>query len=314
MESSVLETIFQGPRGIRSGWRLLIFVLMAAVLYLFIPALISVSGYRPHVSRVIPPAFMFESDGPLFLGPLLAAWMMSRLERKSFRDYGLPARGAFGGKFWWGAALGLAALTALLMVIRLGRGFHFGRLALGARGMFYDGALWLAAFVVVALAEEFLFRGYALATLAEGIGFWPAAIFLSLVFGAVHLGNGGENFFGALGAATVGLLFCFALRRTGSLWFAIGLHAGWDYAESFVYSVPDSGTLVRGHLLKSSFAPGAPAWLTGGSVGPEASVFVFVVLGILFWIVHRMFPAAQFPPPAAKDEPGLRTASPEISI
>jgi uncharacterized protein len=292
----MFETILQGPHGVRSGWRLLTFIFLAAISYIVFSALLSLSGYRPDYAHGIPPFLMLVGHIALFLCPLLAAWIMSRLERKTLAAYGLPARGAFNRRFWAGAALGLAAVTALLIVIRLGRGFSFGGLMLGARGIFYYGILWAAGFLMVALAEEFLFRGYALATLAEGIGFWPAAILLSLAFGAVHLGNLGEDAVGALGAAVVGLLFCFALRRSGSLWFPIGLHAGWDYAESFVYSVPDSGAMVRGHLLNSAFAPGAPAWLTGGSVGPEASVFVFVVLGILFWIVHLMFPTAQFPP------------------
>jgi hypothetical protein len=162
--------------------------------------------------------------------------------------------------------------------------------------------MWAVAFLVVGLAEEFLFRGYVLATLSEGIGFWPVAVVLSVLFGAVHLSNLGENPTGALSAVMIGLLFCFALRRTGSLWFAIGLHAAWDYGESFIFSVPNSGVLVKGHLLNSHFRFGAPAWLTGGSVGPEGSVFVFIVIAILFVVVGRMFPEAKFPAPGTKAE------------
>jgi membrane protease YdiL (CAAX protease family) len=136
-------------------------------------------------------------------------------------------------------------------------------------------------------------RAYALFTLSDGIRFWPAAGLLSGVFGAIHLGNGGETWVGALAASLIGLFFCFTVRRTGSLWFAVGMHSAWDYAESFIYSVPDSGVTVTGHLLNSSFH--GPAWLTGGTTGPEASVFVFVIIGALFIVFGLTRRDARFP-------------------
>ncbi|TAM84154.1 MAG: CPBP family intramembrane metalloprotease [Acidobacteria bacterium] len=291
----MLKRIFKGPGGVRSGWRLLIFFALAAIPFITIQVLLAVAGFRPNIGHELPPTVILLGESVEFLCPLFAAWVMSHLEDRAFRDYGLPARGAFGSNFWVGAGMGLIALSALLVVIRLGQGFYFGRLALGAGEMFYFGLMWAIAFLIVGFAEEFLFRGYALATLSDGVGFWPAAIVLSVLFGAIHLSNHGENLLGALSAGLVGLLLCFSLRRTGSLWFAIGLHAAWDYGESFIYSVPNSGALVQGHLLNSHFQYGAPTWLTGGAVGPEGSVFVFMVLVILFIVIHRMYPEVRFP-------------------
>src|SRR6185312_12636385 len=96
--------------------------------------------------------------------------------------------------------------------------------------------------------EEYSFRGYALNALTEGLGFWPAAILLSIAFGAVHLGNPGEAWVGALSAGLIGLFLCFARFRTGSLWFAVGLHAAWDFSESFLFGVPDSGIVSQGRM------------------------------------------------------------------
>jgi CAAX protease family protein len=301
-EVLMLNKIFKGPRGVRSGWRLLVFVAIAGIPFFTIQLVLALAGFRPDLAHGLPPTVILVAESVEFLCPLFAAWVMSHLENKSFRDYGLPARAAFGRSFWVGAGLGFVALLILLVGIRLCHGFYFGSVALGPAGVLYSGVMWAFAFLVVGFAEEFLFRGYALATLSDGIGFWPAAIVLSGLFGAVHLQNLGENPTGALSAGLVGLLFCFGLRRTGSLWFAIGLHAAWDYGESFIFSVPDSGTLVQGHLLNSHFQVGAPVWLTGGSVGPEGSVFVFVVLAVLFVVVHRMYPEVRFPGRSAAAE------------
>jgi hypothetical protein len=129
------------------------------------------------------------------------------------------------------------------------------------------------------------------ATLASGIGFWPAAIVLSILFGAGHLRNEGEMIYGALMAGSFGLVAALSLRRTGSIWFAIGMHASWDWGETYLYSVPDSGMVAPGHLLNSSFH--GPAWITGGTVGPEGSAFAFLTLVLWAVAIHFLFPAKQ---------------------
>jgi membrane protease YdiL (CAAX protease family) len=134
-----------------------------------------------------------------------------------------------------------------------------------------------------------LFRGYAQFTLASGIGFWPAALLFSGLFGALHLFNPGEGWVGGLSVFLFGIFGCFTLRRTGSLWFAIGLHAVGDYAETFIFSVPDSGVLATGHLLNSNLH--GPRWLTGGSIGPEGSLMCFVVFAISFAAFNWAYPA-----------------------
>jgi hypothetical protein len=68
----------------------------------------------------------------------------------------------------------------------------------------------------------------------------------------------------------------------------VGLHTSFDWGESFLYSVPDSGEMLRGHLSNAMLH--GPTWLTGGSVGPEGSVFSFVTMGMQFLVVMWLFP------------------------
>src|SRR6202158_2805443 len=143
-------------------------------------------------------------------------------------------------------------------------------------------------FLLVGLFEEFLLRGYTQFTLARGIGFWPAAVVMSCLFGLIHRGNEGEQWPGLLAAAFIGFFFCLTLRRTGNLWFAVGFHAAWEWGETFFYSVPDSGMVSPGHLLSSSLR--GPQWLSGGSVGPEGSVLCFVVIALVWISFDRIYP------------------------
>jgi uncharacterized protein len=217
-----------------------------------------------------------------------AAWIMSRLEKRPFGNYGLPGRQAFGKLFWIGAAFGLFEISAVIGGMAALGAYHFGALAVHGTELISWAIFWGFFFCLVGLSEEFSFRGYPQFTLAQGMGFWPAAVLLSFAFGWVHKGNPGETWVGLAGVVLTGLFWCFTLRRTGSLWFAVGMHAAFDFGETFLYSVPDSGYLFPGHLSNAVLS--GPAWLAGGSAGPEASVFDFLVLLIFFYVFHRLYP------------------------
>ena len=228
-----------------------------------------------------------------FLSVLLPACVMARMEERPPDDYGLPRRQAFTRLFWLGAIWGLGSITLLLLAMRGIRVFYFGHLALHGARILRFAAFWGTYFVAVGLFEEFLMRGYTLFTLAQSTGFWPAAVLFSCAFGAIHLLNPGEAWPGILGAALIGFFFCLTLRRTGNLWFAVGFHAAWDWGETFLWGVPDSGTTAPGHLFTPYLADG-PAWLTGGTVGPEGSVMCFALLAFLWAVFHRVYPEARY--------------------
>lgn len=295
--------IFRGPDEIRAGWRLLIFlVLCAAFQFLIIQhALRLIPGFA-EVARAaqsgapLSPYFLliFESAGILIV--FLSTFIMSRIEKRPLATYGIPLQGAFGKLFWQGCLWGLAFETLEILAIFAFGGFTTGTLALAGAALIRYALLWAIGFVLVGIFEEFLFRGYTQFTLGSGIGFWPSAALLSAAFGAVHLGNSGEGWVGALSVFCFGVFACFTLRRTGNLWFAIGFHAAGDYAETFIYSVPDSGQLATGHLLNSSLH--GPRWLAGGTIGPEGSVMVFVIFAIAFAAFNWAYPSSKSITPA----------------
>ena len=284
--SNVPSTFLFGPEGLRSGWGFFLYLALAIALVVFAqkglsPLLHGLKGtlWSGMISRVV-----------VMLCAMLPAVAMAKLEKRTFGAYGLPPRGAFGKKFWYGVIWGFVALSALLLAMRGAHVFYFGAVGLHGLRVLKFAAFWGVSFLLVGFFEEFLFRGYTLFTLSRGIGFWPAAVALSLLFGGVHLGNQGESWIGAAAAGAIGLFFCLTVRRTGTLWFAVGLHASWDWAESYFYGVPDSGEMVHGHLLNPSFH--GPVWLTGGSVGPEGSLLVFVVIAALFVAFHLLYPVS----------------------
>lgn len=291
---SLVRTIFMGPNGIRAGWRLLIFFVLIFAAFAGanfglkrVPAFVSWAKSQPGGTIVAP--FQIATEGLIVFVLVLCVAIMTKIEKRSFADYGLPLNEAFGRRFWQGIPFGFLALSLLLGLIAALHGFSVpGQEIRGMEAVKY-GVLFGIGFILVGIFEEFSFRGYLQATLGSGIGFWPAAILLSILFGGIHLGNPGEAKIGAFMAGCFGLVAAFSLQRTGNLWFPIGMHAAWDWGETYFYGVPDSGLLAQGRLMKSSFH--GPDWLTGGTVGPEGSYLVFGVLILVVIVVHFVFPA-----------------------
>jgi len=288
----ILSKIFLNDKGMRGGWRLLIYAAFVAGLG-FGGGLVLRQFVRPS-HGVFSPGYMFIQEAFSFSVIFAAAVIMARVERRSVGVYGLPIRGAFGKLFWQGCLIGLVEVSALVGLIAAFGGYSFGDVALHGKELLRWGVLWAVFFVFVGLFEEFLFRGYTQFTLADGIGFWPAAVVLSCSFGAVHLGNPGEGWVGAAGVVAIGLIFAFALRRTGNLWLCVGWHASFDFGETFLYSVPNSGIVFSGHLSNASLH--GAKWVTGGTVGPEGSVFSFLTMGIIAVAIHLLFPAKKKEP------------------
>jgi len=173
-------------------------------------------------------------------------------------------------------------------------GYRILGLALPGRELWSFCGLWIAASLLIGFSEELQFRGYLLATLADGIGFWPASVLLSIGFGALHYFlKPHERWEDFASTALLGLFVCLTLRRTGALAFAIGFHAAFDFANLFVWSGQNAGEYAVGHLLETRWQ--GPQWLAGGLLGPEASWMVFVVIALMFWIFHQCYRQKKFP-------------------
>jgi CAAX protease family protein len=169
-----------------------------------------------------------------------------------------------------GMLVGSGAFVAVMVVIAISGGFR--SLSWGSFGGF---VVTLGAMASVAVNEELLFRGVVFRILEERAGTVLALLASSLVFGLVHLVNGGATLEGTLAIALQGgMMMGAAYVATRSLWVPIGVHFAWNLTESGLFSAADSGTSSNG-LLHSTLA--GPTALTGGSFGPEASLVALLV-------------------------------------
>ena len=318
-----LSDIFFGSDGLRALWGILLFLVLRDVLFDGIAPLIT--AHFPGLSGAAAfsrPRWLIAYEGLGLLSVAITTWIMAKIEHRPASFYGL------GGKrrlpnFLSGLVWGVALLSLLVFTLRAcGLLVFDARQLFGASALRY-GAIWFAGFLILGLFEEYLFRGYLQFTLARviggivdwirtryspvqgapsidanALGFWTAALLLS--FGFVHGTNPGESPIGLLAAGLVSVVFCLSLWRTGSLWWAIGFHTAWDWAQSFLYGTADSGLVIQGHLFATH--PVGRALLSGGLTGPEGSLFILPIVALTAAVIVLTLPRVHpNDPPASAD-------------
>jgi membrane protease YdiL (CAAX protease family) len=199
----------------------------------------------------------------------------------------LPMSARGGVRFLQGLFWGVAGMAVLIGLIASMGGYRISGVTLSGPARANYAVLWVAAALINGLAENLAILGYPLLRAAKTLGFIPAILLMSALFAAAHMGNPGESPPGLASVFLTAVILAAAIWRTGDLWLSVGIHAGLILAEDFIFSVPDSGQVYTGHLVSSQFS--GPAWLTGGSAGPEGSVLIFplLVAGLaLLWFAY----------------------------
>jgi membrane protease YdiL (CAAX protease family) len=306
-EPSALRKVFLGPQGLRAGWKYAIFmVVLFALIFLFSTLVVMVLG-KPERHQPLQLKLQFAFEVFEAVAALLATGIMAKLiDKRKWGYFGLPLNRAFSSEFWTGAVLGFGALAFQLELMHLGGWFDFGTIVLHGSDVLRWGAFWGLFFLCTGFFEEGMLRGYPQRVLTNGMGFWPSALVLSTLFACLHLGNPGENKFGIFMVFVDGMTMCFSLWRTGSMWFAVGNHAAWDWAQTFFFGTPDSGMKPHGALFSPSFH--GPALLSGGADGPEGSVLVLlseVLIAVAIAIIyrHRKYPLLKDEAPVMETAP-----------
>jgi len=312
--------VFMGPYGLRAGWSLLIYIAILASIVAGVNGTHAYFKARARQAEVAAaqaagkpalPVVKRDENAPMvvreaiaeegisFAVLLLVSLLMAAIERRRFTAYGLGGTRIFS-RFFTGMLWGLVAMALLMGTLRVLHLVSFDAQLDHGWSIAGWGGAQLLGFLCVGLVEEYLFRGYLQFTLARGleglgklinpaharaIGFWIATVITSGLFFAAHISNGGEDWLGLVLVFLGGLLFVLALWRTGSLWWGIGFHMAWDWSQSFLYGVPDSGALVQGRMF-ATHAVGNPL-LSGGTVGPEGSVLCVPVILLAIAVLFR---------------------------
>ncbi len=191
-------------------------------------------------------------------------------EELRWRGTGAPLRSAALGF----ALGGVASALAMLLAVPLAGGGWL-RDAGGPLAWLGTAGLSTAVLVPSALWEELVFRGVPLVLLAGAVGRVPASVVTALAFGWLHGNNPSVTPLALVNIGLAGLFLAAAFWAPGGIWTATGAHLGWN-ALIAALDAPVSGIPFAMPFL--DYEPGAPAWLTGGSFGPEGGALATLTI------------------------------------
>ena len=218
---------------------------------------------------------------------LFANWVaIDRLERLPLAALGLTGGWSAGRQLMSGTVIGVLLIAAVIGVLAL-----FGWVIWNPGGGMTEfataGASLTGVLLAAAWAEELLVRGYPLQVLAEGSGGVVAIGLTAIVFGLLHAANPNIGALPLVNLTLAGVLLGVAYWRTYSLWFATGVHFGWNWAMG-LSGLSVSG-LELGMPVDASLA--GPALWTGGAFRPEGGLVVTfaTAIGIVWmWRTTRL--------------------------
>jgi len=274
--------------GLAAKWKALLF--MAGVLFLFPLALAPANWLSARGLLQGRAAWTAAMHWGAFLAVLVPTTVAAWCEGQPVGSFGLAWRAGRGRLVAEGFAWGVGAAAIFAGLLHATGGVRGHGLTLGAREAIRSGATWGLALLGLALFEQSLKRGYLQSTLGRALGFWQAAWLLSVLFTLEKM-LAYRNPLELTGFLVSSLLACLTLRRTGDLWFAVGLQTGLEWSIVFLFGMglPFTSLHPPGALVRVDVQ--GPVWLSGGEEGFYASAFFVAVLVILAWGVRRRFPS-----------------------
>ncbi|MCQ8242178.1 lysostaphin resistance A-like protein [Rhizosaccharibacter radicis] len=183
----------------------------------------------------------------------------------------------------FGLATGLAVMLGCIIAIWATNSATIVFSGQTAAATVRNGLFWLILEYIGAAGEELFARGTLLLVAKRFLGWRGAVLVSGLIFAVEHLGNPGASWIWLLRLFFQGMLLSYAVFRTGSLWWSVSYHAGWNWVSAPLFGALGSGYLDEGHIF--NFMPTGSRWLTGGSVGPEGSIFAFVAVLCAFAVL-----------------------------
>ncbi len=271
-----MHIFYNSSRQIRSIWWVAIFVLILAALTF--PFILLSNKYKWELTLFHQAVIV-----------VAASWICQLLRKRPLSEFAGQPNLAWGKNFLIGSLLGALLMLAPAFLLWITGLVSWKMNTVDTSSILSATGL----FIAVAVAEEFLFRGFVFQRLIESIGTWGAQLLLAAYFLLIHANNPGmEGTIRIVASANIflaSIMFGLVFLRSGSLAMPIGLHfmANWVLGTLLGFGV--SGDDQSG-ILKPVIDASAPPWLTGGDFGLEASIpglICVIVTGAMLYRWNR---------------------------
>ena len=165
------------------------------------------------------------------VGAILATWVFRKgIDRWPIQTLGVDLKNV-GFKLAKGAVLAIGIQSIVFGVLYL-----VGAISVSIDDFVVVDLLgFLLLFLLIAIHEEIIFRGYVISLLAKDVHYLPTLIIGALIFAGAHIGNTDFTWMGFgsifLGGYLLGILFL----KNQDLYLPIGLHWLWNYFQGNIF-------------------------------------------------------------------------------
>ena len=319
--SGIVIFIFKNGEGeLRSGWRILIYLLLFQILTLLIGGVVASLGgiitgdHRLRLDLLLEPpsnepvtgrglAAVILNRTVLLVAALAASAVCARLlESRSFASVGYKLHAGWLKDFSLGNLLGALTLALAVAISFIAGAVSFEPRVATPQAVLFNAIILLVIFLIAAAFEEVLVRGFIFQALLHNframLGDRGAAVpivITSVAFGVMHIFNPSATVFSVANTMLAGVWLGVAYLKTRSLWLATALHAAWNYVTVFVFGLPVSGITMYNEMALMAGRCGPPVWLSGGDYGPEggAAATLALILSTVVIIKWRAFRASE---------------------
>lgn len=286
--------LFYNPEDLRlrAGWRLL-FQLLIMYTLVMLTDIIFQKAMNTHFTMILT----------LGIATVLSVWFSIRfLDCKKVSSYGLKLNGIWYKEWVYGLLMGAGAMVFIFLFEK-----EFGWISITGYGwnrvsqtpyIIHIGA-YIISLLFVGFYEEFMFRGYQITNLFEGLsngeknrnraGLLAVAI-SSIIFGLMHAGNANATWLSTVNIIAAGVMLALPYVLTGRLAMSIGIHMTWNIFEGGIFGFAVSGMPFRYSILQTAHS--GPTLWTGGFFGPEAGfagvIGILLLIGIQLVYVKNM--------------------------
>ncbi|MGD8191692.1 CPBP family intramembrane glutamic endopeptidase [Brevibacillus ginsengisoli] len=184
-----------------------------------------------------------------------------------------------------GFALGAAMILICFIAVWLLGGVTITNFQVPHGGAWLDLGAVIVFWLVVAIGEEFFFRGYLQGLIKQSTGPKLSLIIQAVLFSLIHLFNPGatSHIIPLLDVLFSAFLLGWLREWTESIWLSVGFHWSWNFIQGNILGYPVSGGEVTYSFLRTSVS--GPAWLSGDHFGLEGSIVSLICTTlVLCWI------------------------------
>jgi len=218
----------------------------------------------------------------LLVGYGVLAYVFQRKHSVGY-ELGLKVRPGLLREFGLGAAVGWGTLVVAILPVVIAGGLVIT--LWGAPRQWFLLALDVVVLLAFSLAEELVFRAYALPRLIEAFGPTSATLLLAVLAAVLQAGSPFTPRAEIWTAFLLSWLLSLGYLRTRAVWLPWGLRFGWYASTSLLFGLPIGGVTRYTPIVQST--EHGPDWLTGADYGPDASVFTILVLIVALIVLMK---------------------------